>query len=233
MAKRSYGQMVGPYASGYGVKKFRRSFKKKKSLVAKVNRIIRGEEIKNWDTVQTSTAFDTAGVSYQLSNVSEGDSATSRDGRRLAYKNLRVRFSMSSQGGATGTVRCLIFMEKAASGVVAPTGTTVLLDQNTAALTSASSFINPANFPSRFKLLYDNFNAVYKGTSPTTGVGAAGVTGPIFTSDEVYIPLEGVIATYQTAQGNTQNGSILWIFFIGDATTGNYSFKSRLAFTDS
>lgn len=117
-----------------------------KSLTAKVNNILKSQELKWYDT---SVASATAGQVTPLNTIPQGDDAVARDGRKIVMKSCWIRVTALGNSGA-GSIcpRVALVYDKNPNG---------LLPVFSDIFTSAGSvaFAN-LNNKERFQILYDN-----------------------------------------------------------------------------
>lgn len=129
------------------------------SLTAKVNKILSEQERKNFDQVVSQTLVAGTAVVLQLSSIPQGDDATSRDGRKIAYVSSHMRYTMKSVGGGTpfnGMFRVIVMHDKQSNGVSPVAGDI---------LTVATNIRSPLtmDFKERFRVIHDNFCSYGKG----------------------------------------------------------------------
>lgn len=211
----------GPYAGSYGFKK-RKTSKKKiaKSLRAKVNQLIAGQETKFFDTqaLAGATTALTATV-IPLSSIPQGDDATTRDGRKVSYKSLNMRFLVTSAAGAGANYRVLVIYDRQTNNTNIG-GTDIFEDQ--------ANYLSPvANKNSeRMVVLYDSFAGLGKGLTFHNNVATTVAPGHCF------VNLNGYTAEYVSGTTGTPNsGGLSLVFITQSVMTINY--WARLKFTDS
>lgn len=85
------------------------------SLARKVNKILSEQERKNLDVSNSSLAVSSTATIIQLNSITQGDDATSRDGRKVSMVSSQMKYTFGPSVG-TGTVvspfRVIVFIDK-------------------------------------------------------------------------------------------------------------------------
>jgi len=152
-------------------KKARTTAGKANKALSLAHKIMRGIETKYLLRTVYTTAVTQAGTITHVSDIAQGDDASSRTGNKVTLKNLRVRMSFLSAPAANLNAGCLIrviFVQD----MQQVQDTDLML----ATVLSSASVTSNYNFPGligRFSILYDR---VYDLNAP----GGFGATGAAF-----------------------------------------------------
>lgn len=223
----------GPYGAGQPLKRAYRTKStaaKVSTLATRVNRILKSQEKKFFDTYSNPTAFATAGVVNTLNSIPQGDDAITRDGRRVMNLGIHFHFRMSLAIApplvdgilATPTsARVILFYDKDANGA-APSVTDIL--DVTTGVDRAMGFRNMNNY-SRFVILLDSQDGSGMREISTNSSSLQNFEF----SKYIKCPKETVYADSTTAV--PVEGSF-GIMLVG-ATGYKYSYATRVVFTDS
>lgn len=200
-----------------------------KSLSAKVNNILKSQELKWFDT---AVSVATPGLVTPVNLVPQGDDVIARDGRKILMKSLWMRITGLSQAVGTNPIcpRVALVYDKNPNGVLP-----VITDIFTS--TSSTAFKNMNN-QERFVILYDN-TAGLGDAMADVHIEIAGNTGSTPYSQyhvNKYVPLNHTAVYGPTGSGTivgSQTGG-LYIVALGESSTavgvaGNF----RLRFLDS
>lgn len=196
------------------------------SLTRKVNKILSEQERKNLDTTTTLLAT-AAGVAqiFQLNSITQGDDATSRDGRKVSMVSSQMRYSINPSGAAAvGLFRVIVFRDLQSNGVAPVAGDV---------LTVPGNFQSPLtlDFKERFRVIHDNYSSLGKGDFDFAAGAAATVTTTIpgsyfykFKDEDSQTEYGGI--------GNipTTNGLMMLVI---TEKSNTLSYYHRLRFTDS
>lgn len=193
----------------------------RKSLAAKVNGLLRAQELKWHDTIVT--AFS-AGTVVPLNAVPLGDDAIARDGRKILMKSLQYKLTAfaSQAAGAPPQPRLAIVYDKNPNGLL-PVVTDIFQSSSGVALTNL-------NNRERFEVIHDNFAGLKIGHDPLI----AGAAGYVFTS-QWYGRLDHTTvygASGSGTQAGTQTGA-LYAVLLGGAGDTSGIVNLRLRFADS
>lgn len=128
-----------------------------RSLAAKVNKIISQQEKKYFDSNSTITTVAATASVVALGNVTQGDDATSRDGRKIAMVSSAIRGHITASGGSPNSpFRVIIFIDKQCNGTLATAGDILQTP------TLPTSFLTMET-KERFRVIYDNYCSLDKG----------------------------------------------------------------------
>jgi len=200
----------------------------KKSLAAKVNKLISQQERKNHDVFATIAATGGTAVIQQLSNIPQGDDATSRDGRKVSYVSSHMRYSVFRNGTDpnVGIFRVIVFHDLQSNGLT-PSASDIL--------TVPSNPRSPLtlDFKERFRVIHDNYASYGKGDFDLTP--GSGVRNVIPCEYFASIKDNQAQAEFGGIGGvPTSNSILILVLLDGPATaTADVSYYHRLRFTDS
>lgn len=128
-----------------------------RSLAAKVNKIISQQEKKYFDSNSTITTVAATASVVALGNVTQGDDATSRDGRKISMVSSAIRGHITASGGSPNSpFRVIIFIDKQCNGTLATAGDILQTP------TLPTSFLTMET-KERFRVIYDNYCSLDKG----------------------------------------------------------------------
>lgn len=148
--------------------------------------------------ITTSASINNTGTVYSLTNISQGDSTTTRTGNSILVRNLLKRIRFTKNASATTTfVRCVLFQDKQQVGDTSPAITDLL------ASATVDAPLN-LNTLGRFKILY-NKTIVLNTNSPQW-------------HKESYHKMYTHVRYNGTAGTDIQKGG-LYIMFISDQPT--------------
>lgn len=151
----------------FGVKRSKATAYKKRSLTSKVNRLIANQEVKNFDVGGTITTVAGTATITPLTNITVGDTANTRDGRKVMLTAVSGRYYLTTTGNTYW--RVLVVYDAQPNGVTA-----------TAAeiLESAGDPLSPMSLTwgKRFTVVHDNQTGYGQDTAGVLGTsGAASV----------------------------------------------------------
>lgn len=198
------------------------------NLTRKVNKILSEQERKNFDVVATNVALAATTASVvQLSSISQGDDATTRDGRKVALVSSQMRYTIN---GATssmlGGFRVIVLIDKQANGVSAAAGDI---------LTAPTNIRSPLtmDFKERFRVIHDNYSAFHKGDYPLSfALNVSEPTAALVPGQYFYKVPEDLAQVEFGGIGNIPiSGAVVMLLLSEQAAT--ISYYHRLRFTDS
>lgn len=146
------------------------SFKKakgsiaKKTLTAKVNKLILSQEVKNFDVSGTfNTAAGVATIT-PLSSITVGDTSNTRDGRKVLYSSIQGRYHIAT---TTATYWRVMVLYDSQPNAATPTATEIL--------ESPGDPLSPLSltWSKRFKVLHDNQSGYGQQTAGTLATASA------------------------------------------------------------
>lgn len=196
------------------------------SLTRKVNKILSEQERKNLDTAAALIAT-AAGVAQivQFNSITQGDDATSRDGRKVAMVSSQMRYSINPSGGSpVGMFRVIVLRDMQSNGV-APVAADIL--------TAPTNYLSPLtlDFKERFRVIHDNYLSLHKGDFDAAAGTAATVSNTIpgqyfykFKDEDSQVEFGGI--------GNIPTTNALMMLVITEKSNA-ISYYHRLRFTDS
>lgn len=179
--------------------------KRKPKLRAMVKKMIKGAaETKHYDLLQNSySTFSYAGSVYQVSNISQGDGRSTRDGDKVHCTYVKLGMTLAANATTAGNARVMLVQDKLNLGTT-PTGGNILSSAST--LRAPICEINTESFPKRWRVLYDR---TYK-LDPVAGTNI--LYQNIKTSVKVNAPV------YYTGQNGTDEGkNQIYMLVISDA----------------
>lgn len=193
----------------------------RKSLAAKVNGLLRSQELKWYDTVVSSFS---AGTVVPLNAVPLGDDAITRDGRKILMKSVQYKLAAfaSQAAGLAPQPRLVIVYDKNPNALL-PAVTDIFQSSVGVALTNL-------NNRERFEIIHDNYAGLKRGHDPLF-VGAAGY---VF-QDEWFGRLDHSTvygASGSGTQAGTQTGGLYAVLLGGSGDT-NGLLNIRIRFIDS
>lgn len=200
----------------------------KKSLAAKVNKLISQQERKNHDVAATIAATGGTAVIQQLSNIPQGDDATSRDGRKVSYVSSHMRYSFFRTGAevTNSLFRVIVFHDLQSNGLT-PAASDIL--------TQPSNPRSPLtlDFKERFRVIHDNYSSYGKGDYNLSPI----VNNRHVIPCEYYASIKDNLAQAEFGGigGVPTSNSILILVLIDGAVgnTADLTYYHRLRFTDS
>lgn len=204
------------YGSGQALKRRRamtyRTSQKYK-LSARINRIMRSEEKKNFDV--TSTVTTSAGVATitSLGAIVQGDGATNRDGRKCTILSVQNRYFVNSSDRRW---RVIVFVDHQLNGSAPVAGDLLEVPGN------AASPLNLSN-QKRFTIIHDNWG----GDGYQVGFEASGQIGNVYS----FFKKMEQDQIYAGASGEAQSGGV-FMLTVGTAIVSNAQY-SRIRFSDS
>ena len=201
------------------LKRRKRSVSRAKSLTTKVNRILRGVEVKNFDVTQTVPTAANTWIIKTVNAVDQGDSGSQRDGRRVEMKSLRLNMLLNDQAN----VRVVLFYQPLnAYGSVNPL-VGDLFDTNS--MMSQYQYTN--NYAKAFIPVYDRI------LTPQC-FGYSSTNGPLGDlSRSILIPLDKH-ATFQDAAGTSiVQGRLILCWWTQFLTGVSDQINTRILFTDA
>lgn len=187
--------------------------KKLNRLAQKVK--LQAPELKYYDNESSGAVLTTASVT-KLSNMAQGDTEVTREGKEVVARSLHCRGYITQHASASWTnVRCMIVLDREYDG--ADPGITDILDSS-----YAYSYLNMSK-AGRFQVLWDK-----------TFLLSSGI------KDSVQFKINKKLrhkVKYQGTDGTAaslESGQLLFIRFSDEATnTPTLSLESRFRFMDS
>lgn len=219
----------------------KRSLKKKKTFATRVKQVVgRRQEQKYWD-VAASDVLSDVGAIGKFTSVSQGDTASTRDGNVIYFQSLRITFRVLSNLAATiasdnysanPVCRIIVFQYKPNDGT-APVIGNLLANANTPV-----NLISPYNqlYKQQFKILYDKrFVLRSPGLQQTSGTDDGVI--PTQMSWSILIPGRKCNRKMTYATTATTGTNQIYYCFLSDmedtADEPTAYFYSRLLYTDS
>jgi len=214
--KRKYtrSKRARTYRKPYSVKKIEKVVKK---LAVKEDR--KDAKVFRPTAVSSGVIPSTAGNTYMLNNIAQGDNDNQRNGNKISLLRLKVLGEISlptttTVANMSDTVRIIFFKDKQCNGVQATVAS--ILDS-----ANVFSFYNedniPENFPKRFTILYDKFHTIN-----ASGVGfqgtyvESGTTRKVFQlNKKLNIPIQFNSTTGAITEQNTNTLGLLVISLQG------------------
>jgi len=177
-----------------------------------------GRELNFVDTTFTAAPCDTTGSVTLLNGMTQGASASQRNGRQIQMKSLQITGLMSA--GSTGTLaygRCAVVLDLQANAALA-----AITDVYDAITTT--TLRNISNMP-RFRVLYDSGIVPIQGSSAAPNSGSS-VSLPLY--KKINIPVQYNVNS-TGAIGDIQTGALLFLTW-GLQTPGTTaaSFTGRI-----
>ena len=118
----------------------------------------RNQEFKRHTLSSTSSGVDYSGTLTDLSAISTGDTATTRDGEKVIYRRFRFRFAIRpSATDGTNLVRVIVFRWLPDSNSHAPTTSDILLNVGSA---ETPMSVKQPQFRTQYKVYYDKLFSV-------------------------------------------------------------------------
>lgn len=154
-----------------GKRKYRKYGKKGGRLLKKVSKMIskrihQNTELKYYDITADRAGVDFSGTFWNLTNMSQGDSDTTRDGDKATPKSLNFSFDLAA-GDATNHVRVIFFLWKQNTISVTPTIAYLLspYQGTTRAIDAPYNWDTRSNFKiiKDFNITLDTYHPIYKG----------------------------------------------------------------------
>lgn len=206
--------------------------KKQPSLAAKVERLIKAQEIKFFDTATSQTPVAATGniVSSSLCLVQQGDTSSSRDGKRITLKGLYFKGTSRLPAATSGSssadlIRVVIYLDKQSNGAAATIA-------NIFSTTDINSFRNVDN-SKRFVILYDEVKKL-QAAGVGTGATPNTVTGEDLVYWKAYVPFTEFPLNYDASTGaitDLTSGNI-GVAAFSELGLANLNFNARLRFVD-
>lgn len=195
----------------------------------KVKDIARAREIK-YHNYTNANNMDTSGVIECLTEIPQGDTASTRDGNQVSLRSIRLTAKVQNDGtaGISSTYRIIVFQDKQQVSDTSPAVGDVLL---------SASPISNYNYPDvtkRFKILYDKLftirNDAFYNTSTTS---ATSLPGARVLRKFLYPTMKN--AKYNGTTGTDYQKNMVYILYIADtAEAGNtLDVRCQVSFTDS
>lgn len=187
---------------------------KKTAIAAKVNRLIASQEMKNFDVSGSVVTVAATATITALSSITVGDTANTRDGRKVLYSSIQGRYHIATTSGSYWRVMVLYDSQPNAA---TPTAAEVL--------ENVSDPLSPLSltWSKRFQVLHDN----------TAGYGQQ-TAGTLITSGAASVckwyKKLNLPAEYGAVAAPTTGG--LLMLTIGTAVVTNNHYH-RVRFTDS
>lgn len=172
---------------------------------------------KHYYDINSSAAPNTSGTMVHLSNVSQGDDRSNRQGTSILARSIYIRTNTENNASATNTfLRMVIFWDKFNTGTP-PVGSDVIPLCGSTHATVGPLAINKGQ---RFQILYDK---VYN--LPNTARNS---------QRNIFIPLYKHIK-YTGSAGTDEYNNQLYILFVSNETTyvPNVTYSTRLGFYDN
>lgn len=192
-----------------------------KSLAAKVNQILAGEEKKNHDVTGTVTTTGGTPSVTTLSAIPQGDTATTRDGRKVMIKTVQGKYHISATNA--GAWRVIVLMDHNALGA-AGFNTADLLE----VATNPQSPLNLA-YPKRFTILHDNYCGNWQGSEGASWKGhSTNSVGAYSYYTKVEQPIDWQVTPTTTDFGD----AMLYMVTLSTGVIANAHY-TRVRFTDS
>lgn len=211
------------YDKRTGVRIIRKAKTAKQRQKATIRRMINNvQENKYWPVYAGYATVNASGAITKWSAISQGDTASTRDGQDIMFKSIDLRFNIFPTSAAVMTgnaFRIIVFQWKPDDNVSVP-GMSDILE---------SSFTQPVFSPIRvqtkqlFRVMYDRLFRVYNG-----GPGAAGRT--------VRITGKRMVRRIRYNAGVTTTGTNqIYVLVISDAAvqTPSWSYGAYLRYSDS
>lgn len=169
--------------------------RQKKSLAAKVNALIKEQEIKNFDTNVSAAAAATGGTisSSSLCLVQQGDTNADRDGKKIACKGLSIRGYCTLLPHATQSsdyARVVVYVDKQCNGAAA----TIAELFSTADIQTHN---NPDN-SNRFRILKNEIFVMNRTAFEST---VGNLLQEVLAPFEWFIPLKDLPVLYDASTG--------------------------------
>lgn len=187
-----------------------------KSLTAKVNKLLLSQELKNHDVSGTVTTVAATATITALSSITVGDTANTRDGRKVLYSSIQGRYYLTQSGNTPWRV---IVLYDSQPNAATPTATEVL-----EAPTDPNSPLS-LTWSKRFTVLHDNYCGY--GAQSAGGIGTTGnqSVGMCKWYKKLNLPAE-----YGAVAAPTTGG--LLMLTLGTAVVTQVHYH-RIRFTDS
>lgn len=225
MSKRSYSAVASSsYGLGGPLKRSRAmsvpnpARRATLSLNAKVNRLLRAQEVKFIDNNLTATVAIGANTIINVGAVLSGTGSSDRDGLVIFWKSIAANYILTP---AVTSYRVMYVLDTQPNGAVA-----AVADILTAP-TSPESLINLSN-RKRFVVLHDNYSGYAKGNYTIENAGTISKHPCRF-----YKKLNDVECTFPSTGGGIPTyGSLLFIVVAG-STAVTYTMYTRARFTDA
>lgn len=199
------------------------------NLTRKVNKILSEQEKKNFDVTGAVNLVAGSAQIIQLSSISQGDDATSRDGRKVAKVSSQIRYTMGG-GSDTQTAACspfrVIVLHDMQSNGLTPVAADIL--------TAPTNIRSPLtlDFKERFRVIHDSFMARGKGEYQFSLLTT--------TSSDAYIPGEyfykfpdELAQSEYGGIGNIPTSGAVVMLLLCEKNANRFEYYHRLRFTDS
>ena len=194
---------------------------KSKSLTAKVNKLIRSQELKFKEYLPGASALAVAGSQVVITGgITQGDDSASREGRRICCKYIHLHGFYQCVPGSTGS-RLILVQDKQVNGTAATLPDIV----SSSGSSLAESMIN-FNTRERFRILYDS----YAGSNAASMTDATATLQTVFV--DKYIPLQDLEVTFASAATAEATTNSLAMWLMGPVTCSQ-AIHWRLVWTDA
>lgn len=224
---RNYRRKEGPFAYRkrvYGSAAKLAAHDAQKALaIAKATAKLVNVEYKSFDQLDEGNLTNlTNSLPFCLSNITQGDTAQTRDGNSVRLKSLRVNWNavINGSGSSNQPVRSLIFIDWQNQGAD-PSISDVIEDVGTGSSNKMTSLPAILQDPGRFQILYDKVHNL-----------SANANG--YMQKEYYKEFNHHLKFEGTGAGAQRKGSI-WMVLMTNATsnTPSATVQSRIRFLDN
>lgn len=187
---------------------------KKTAITAKVNRLIASQEIKNFDISGTFNTVAATATITPLSSITVGDTANTRDGRKVLYTSIQGRYHVTT---TTATYWRVMVLYDSQPNAATPTATEIL--------EAPGDPLSPLSltWSKRFTVLHDNQTGYGQQTAGTLATAQAASVCKWY--KKLNLPAE-----YGAVAAPTTGGLVMLTIGSAIVTMTHYH---RVRFTDS